>query len=162
MTVLCLPISVCRTLLFRTFSSEESILTKHLRIEIVSAELGYEIDVESGKSESLECLYHVNVHPLVYAYYMKYKCCRYMERNIDSCRALRELEGQVLDITEHEYYNLNLLGCSLYETGNFEKAMKIFALAYKKRVYRISVFYHVGILLRRCFKDNYKTVTATN
>lgn len=144
------------------FNVEESILTKHLRIEIVSAELGYEIDVESGKSESLECLYHVNVHPLVYAYYMKYKCCRYMERNIDSCRALRELEGQVLDITEHEYYNLNLLGCSLYETGNFEKAMKIFALAYKKRVYRISVFYHVGILLRRCFKDNYKTVTATN
>lgn len=144
------------------FSLEESILTEHLRIEIVSAELGYEIDVESGKSESLECLYHVNVHPLVYAYYMKYKCCRYMERNIDSCRALRELEGQVLDITEHEYYNLNLLGCSLYETGNFEKAMKIFALAYKKRVYRISVFYHVGILLRRCFKDNYKTVTATN
>lgn len=113
------------------FNLEESILTEHLRIEIVSAELGYEIDVESGKSESLECLYHVNVHPLVYACYMKYKCCRYMERNIDSCRALRELEGQVLEITEHEYYNVNLLGCSLYESGKFEKAMKIFALSYK-------------------------------
>lgn len=85
-----------------------------------------------------------------------------MERNIDSCRALRELEGQVLEITEHEYYNLNLLGCSLYESGNFEKAMKIFALSYKKRVYRLSVFYHVGILLGRCFKDNHKTVMDTN
>lgn len=144
------------------FSIEESILTEHLRIEMVSAELGYEMVVESGQFEGLQCLFYVNVHPLVYACYMKYKCCRYMERNIDSCRALQELEDQVLEFTEHDYYNLNLLGCSLYESGNFEKSIKMFALAYRKRVYRLSVFYHVGILLRRCFKDNYKTVTATN
>lgn len=144
------------------FSLEEPILTEHLRIEMVSAELGYEMDVESGKCEGVQCLFYVYVHPLVYACYMKYKCCRYMERNIDSCRALQELEHQVLEFTEHDYYNLNLLGCSQYESGNFEKAIKIFALAYRKRLYRISVFYHVGILLRRCFKDNYKTVTATN
>lgn len=136
------------------FSLEESILTEHLRLEVILAELGYEMDVASGQLKSLACHYHVNVNPLVYAYYMKYKCCIYMDRNIDSFRALQELEHQVLEKTEHEYYNLNLLGCSIYESGNFEKAMKIFALAYRKRDNRISVFYHVGILLRRCFKDN--------
>lgn len=144
------------------FSLEESILTEHLRIEMNLAEMGYEMFIESGQFEGFQCLFHVNVHPLVYACYMKYKCCRYMERNIDSCRALRELEDQVLEFTEHDYYNLNLLGCSLYESRNFEKAMQIFALAYRKRLYRLSVFYHVGILLRRCFKDNYKTDIGTN
>lgn len=144
------------------FSLEESILTEHLRIEMVLADLGYKMHAESRKIKSVACPYHVNVHPLVYAYYMKYKCCIYMGRNIDSFRALRELEDQALELTEDEYYNLNLLGCSLYESGNFEKAMKIFALAYRKRVYRISVFYHVGILLRRCFKDNFKTVVDSN
>lgn len=132
------------------FSLEESILTEHLRLEIVLAELGYGMAVWSGQSKSFACHYHVNVHSLVYAYYMKYKCCLYMGRNVDSFRALQELEDQVLENTEHEYFNLNLLGCSVLESGNFEKAMKIFALAYRKRDYRISVYYHVGILLRRC------------
>lgn len=144
------------------FSLEESILTEHLRLEIVLAELGYGMAVWFGQSKSFACHYHVNVHSLVYAYYMKYKCCLYMGRNIDSFRALQELEDQVLENTEHEYFNLNLLGCSVLESGNFEKAMKIFALAYRKRDNRISVYYHVGILLRRCFKDNYKTGVGTN
>lgn len=144
------------------FSLEESILTEHLRLEIVLAELGYGMAVWSGQSKSFACHYHVNVHSLVYAYYMKYKCCLYMGRNVDSFRALQELEDQVLENTEHEYFNLNLLGCSVLESGNFEKAMKIFALAYRKRDYRISVYYHVGILLRRCLKDNYKTDIGTN
>lgn len=144
------------------FSLEESILTEHLRLEIVLAELGYGMAVWFGQSKSFAYHYHVNVHSLVYAYYMKYKCCLYMGRNIDSFRALQELEDQVLENTEHEYFNLNLLGCSVLESGNFEKAMKIFALAYRKRDNRISVYYHVGILLRRCFKDNYKTGVGTN
>lgn len=144
------------------FSLEESILTEHLRLEIVLAELGYGMAVWSGQSKSLACHYHVNVHSLVYAYYMKYKCCLYMGRKIDSFRALQELEDQVLENTDHEYFNLNLLGCSVLESGNFEKAMKIFALAYRKRDYRISVYYHVGILLRRCLKVNYKTDIGTN
>lgn len=144
------------------FSLEESILTEHLRLEIVLAELGYGMAVWSGQSKSFACHYHVNVHSLVYAYYMKYKCCIYMGRNIDSFRALQELEDQVLENSEHEYYNLNLLGCSVLESGNFKKAMKIFTLAYRRRDYRISVYYHVGILLRRCFKDNYKTDIGTN
>lgn len=144
------------------FSLEESILTEHLKLEIVLAELGYGMAVWSGQSKSFACHYHVNVHSLVYAYYMKYKCCLYMGRNVDSFRALQELEDQVLENTEHEYFNLNLLGCSVLESGNFEKAMKIFALAYRKRDNRISVYYHVGILLRRCFKDNYKTGIGTN
>lgn len=144
------------------FSLEESILTEHLRLEIVLAELGYGMVAGSGQIKSLACHFHVYVHSLVYAYYMKYKCCLYMGRNIDSFRALQELEDQVLENTEHEYFNLNLLGCSVLESGNFESAMKIFALSYKKRVYRISVFYHVGILLRRCLKDNYKTDIGTN
>lgn len=144
------------------FSLEESILTEHLRLEIVLAELGYGMALWSGQSKSFACHYHVNVHSFVYAYYMKYKCCLYMERNVDSFRALQELEDQVLENTEHEYFNLNLLGCSVLESGNFEKAMKIFALAYRKRDYRISVYYHVGILLRRCLKDNYKTDIGTN
>lgn len=70
------------------FNVEEFILMKYLRIEIVLVELGYEIDVEFGKFESLECFYYVNVYLFVYVYYMKYKCCRYMERNIDLCRVL--------------------------------------------------------------------------
>lgn len=144
------------------FSLEESILTEHLRLEIVLAELGYGMAVWSGQSKSFACHYHVNVHSLVYAYYMKYKCCLYMGRNVDSFRALQELEDQVLENTEHEYFNLNLLGCSVYESGNFEKAMEIFALAYRKRDNRISVYYHVGILLRRCLKYNYKTDIGTN
>lgn len=144
------------------FNLEESILTEHLMIEMVLAGLGYKIHAESRQIKSAVCPYLVNVHPLVYAYYMKYKCCIYMGRNIDSIRALQELEDQVLENTEHGYFNLNLLGCSLYESGNFERAVKIFALAYRKRDNRISVFYHVGILLRRCLKDNYKTDIGTN
>lgn len=144
------------------FSLEESTLTENLKLEIVLAELGYGMALWSGQSKSFACHYHVNVHSFVYAYYMKYKCCLYMGRNVDSFRALQELEDQVLENTEHEYFNLNLLGCSVLESGNFEKAMKIFALAYRKRDYRISVYYHVGILLRRCLKDNYKTDIGTN
>lgn len=145
------------------FNLEESILTEHLKIEMVLAGLGYKMHAESRQIKSAACPYLVNVHPLVYAYYMKYKCCIYMGKNIDSLnKALQELEGQVLKKTEHGYHNLNLLGCSLYESGNFERALKIFALAYRKRDNRISVFYHVGILLRRCFKDNYTTDIGTN
>lgn len=81
------------------FSLEESTLTENLKLEIVLAELGYGMALWSGQSKSFACHYHVNVHSFVYAYYMKYKCCLYMGRNVDSFRALQELEDQVLENT---------------------------------------------------------------
>lgn len=70
------------------FSLEEFILMEYLRIEMVLVELGYEMDVEFGKCEGVQCFFYVYVYLFVYVCYMKYKCCRYMERNIDLCRVL--------------------------------------------------------------------------
>lgn len=129
------------------FKLEESILTEHLRIEVNS----YLLDCEQTDGISSDCF--VVVSPLVYAHYIRYKCYRFLERNIESCVALRELETQVLQETVHKYHHLNLLGCSLYESGYFEEAMKTFALSYKERNSRRSVLFHICILLLKCFKN---------
>jgi hypothetical protein len=126
---------------------EESILTDHLRLEINS----YKLDCE--RSGTFEFELYVLVSPLVYAYYMKYKCCRLLGRNKDSCVALRELETQVFNGNIHMYHHLNLLGCSLYESGHYEEALKTFASSYKQRNSRHSVLFHICILLLKCFKN---------
>lgn len=52
----------------------------------------------------------------------------------------------MLENMEYGYFNLNFLGCSLYESGNFERVVKIFVFVYRKCDNCISVFYYVGIL----------------
>lgn len=138
------------------FKLEDSILTEHLRLEIVSAELEFK---ESNCS--FRHMYHVKIHPIVYAYYMRYKYCIYKRRLIDAHRAHRELEKTMIKLDVFEYFDMNLLGCSLYESGHFEDAMDVFAISYKNRDYHRSILYHIGILLRRCFDDSYKTKTFT-
>lgn len=68
----------------------------------------------------------------------------------------------MLENMEYEYFNLNFLGCSVLESGNFEKVMKIFVFVYRKCDNCISVFYYVGILFWWCFKDNYKMDIGIN
>lgn len=133
------------------YKLEEPILTEHLRLEIVCANLDLET---SSKFNIIEIpyLHHVRVHPLVYACYMKYKCYKCMQRNPDSYSALQELEEKVMKENAQQYHNLNLLGCSLHECRYFEKALKIFALSYKNRLQRRSILFHISILLKDCFK----------
>jgi hypothetical protein len=128
------------------FKLEEAVLTNHLVLELNSSTL----DFEQSEMDLFEV--NVEVSPFVYALYLKYKCYRSLERNIDSCVALRELETQVFKETVHRYHHLNLLGCSLYESGYYEEALKTFAASYKERNSRQSVLFHTCILLRRCFE----------
>lgn len=134
------------------YKLEEPILTEHLRLEIVSANLDLEKSSTENIIEIVPYIHHVRVHPLVYACYMKYKCYKCMQRNPDSYIALQELEEKVMKENAQQYHNLNLLGCSLYECRYFDKALKIFALSYKNRLHRRSILFHVGILLKHCFK----------
>lgn len=130
------------------FHLEESILTFDLRLELFLARAEL-----AENEEQLRFHSYVNVHPLVYAYYMKYKCCRYLGRNIDSCKVRKELEKEALKDTSQDYHGLNLLGCCLFECGHFEEAVKVFALSSRKRAQHKSVFFHTAILLRKYFKD---------
>lgn len=141
------------------FKLEESIVSDDLQIELFTAEVALK-----QKRVKINNLYSVHVHPLVYIYYMKYKCCRHL-RNInninyaeESRAALRELVIQVLVYTFYEYYSLNLLGCCLKEEGCFKGAMKIFSRAYQRRLHRNSVLYHTALLLRKAFNDLEPTV----
>ena len=142
------------------FKLEESILSDDLQIELFTAEVALK-----QQRVKKNYFYSVQVHPLVYIYYMKYKCCRHL-RNIDNINsadesraALTELVIQVLVYTFYEYYSLNLLGCCLKEEGCFKGAMKIFSRAYQKRLHRNSVLYHTALLLRKAFNDFEPTVT---
>ena len=141
--------SVCRPVCnIFFFHLEESILTFDLRLELFLAK------VEMAENDEQLAFYsYVNVHPLVYAYYMKYKCCRYLGRNIDSCKVRKELEKEALKDASQDYHGLNLLGCCLFECGHFEEAVKVFALSSRKRGQHKSVFFHTAILLRNYFKD---------
>ena len=130
------------------FHLEESILTFDLRLELFLARAEL-----AENEERLQFQSYVKVHPLVYAYYMKYKCCRYLGRNIDSCKVRKELEKEALKDTSQDYHGLNLLGCCLFECGHFEEAVKVFALSSRKRGQHKSVFFHTAILLRKYFKD---------
>lgn len=141
------------------FKIEESILSDDLQIELFTGEVALKQHGVKKKN-----LYSVHVHPLVYIYYMKYKCCRHL-RNIDNINsadesraALTELVIQVLVYTFYEYYSLNLLGCCLKEEGCFKGAMKIFSRAYQRRLHRNSVLYHTALLLRKVFNDLEPTV----
>lgn len=142
------------------FKLEESILSDDLQIELFAAELA----LKQQRVKKYH-LYSVHVHPLVYIYYMKYKCCRHLRNtdNINSAEesyaAITELVKLVLVYTFYEYYSLNLLGCCLKEEGCFKDAMKIFSRAYQKRLHRNSVLYHTALLLRKAFNDFEPTVT---
>nr|XP_022289575.1 uncharacterized protein LOC111101396 [Crassostrea virginica] len=130
------------------FHLEEPILTFDLRLELLLAKVEF-----AENYQQLPFYSYVNVHPLVYAYYLKYKCCRYLGRNIDSCKVCKELEKEALKDTSQDYHGLNLLGCCLFECGHFEDAVKVFALSSRKRGQHKSVFFHTAILLRKYFKD---------
>ena len=130
---------------------EKAILSADLKVEIYSREtdLGKYLDKHSNLD--------VNVHPLVYIYYMEYKSSKYLEkrqasvivRNISAI--LKELAHQVLRYTAHEYISLNLLGCCLTEYKRYEGAIKVFTKSFRKREDRTSVLYHMATLLRKCF-----------
>ena len=129
------------------FKLEESILPNELRLEIFVASVEH---AENPKKHPF--LFHVNIHPLVYAYYMKYKCYKHLNDFSQSSIALKELQEQILEETVHQYHGLNLLGFCLYECRRVEDALKIFALSYKERIFRKSVLYHTAIALRKCFR----------
>ena len=131
------------------FKLEESILSDDIRLELFAAEVALK-----QQRHKIFYLYCINVHPLVYIYYMKYKCCRNLKGNSavgETYTAIKDLVKQVLAYTSYEYYSLNLLGCCLTEEGCFRGAIKIFSKAYQKRLHRTSVVYHTALLLRKAF-----------
>lgn len=133
------------------FKVEEPILPYELRLEvsIASTELS-----QSSRSmaENYPFAFNVNIHPLIYAYYMKYKCHRQLNDTQEASTALKELQDQILEDTAYRYHGLNLLGVCLCENGRFEEAMAIFASSYQERIFRKSVLFHTAIALRKCFK----------
>nr|XP_022286616.1 uncharacterized protein LOC111099586 [Crassostrea virginica] len=133
------------------FKVEEPILPNELRLElsIASTELS-----QSSRSmaESYPFVFEVNTHPLVYAYYMKYKCHKQLNDIQEASTALKKLQDQILEDTAYRYHGLNLLGVCLCENGRFEEAMTVFASSYQERIFRKSVLFHTAIALRKCFK----------
>ena len=133
------------------FEVEESYLPNALRLEVVIASTER---AESSETivKSYPFLFDVNIHPLVYAYYMKYKCHKQLNDTQEASTALKELQDQILEDTAYRYHGLNLLGFCLCENGRFEEAMAIFASSYQERIFRKSVLFHTAIALRKCFK----------
>lgn len=126
---------------------EESILTNDLRLSL------FLLEVElKNRSEPFQSIYSVNVHPLVYIYYMKYKCCRYLQRSSDSLSSLKELEQEVTKFAKYESYSMHILGRCLTESGRIESAINVFALSYQTHPSkRKSAVFHIALILNKSF-----------
>lgn len=110
--------SFCPVYNITFFILEESILPNELRLEIFIASVEH---AENPKKQPF--LFHVNIHPLTYACYMKYKCYKHLNDSKKSSIALEELQEQILEDTAHQYHGLNILGFCLCENGRFEEAI---------------------------------------
>ena len=127
------------------FKVEEPFLPNELRLElsISSTELS-----QSSRSfvNSYPFVFEVNTHPLVYAYYMKYKCHKQLNDTQEASTALKKLQDQILEDTAYRYHGLNLLGVCLCENGRFEEAMTVFASSYRS-VFFVKAFFSIQLLL---------------
>lgn len=133
------------------FKLEDLIFIEYLRFEIVFVEL------EFKESNCLFCyMYYVKIYLIVYVYYMRYKYCIYKCRFIDVYRVYWEFEKMMIKLDVFEYFDMNFLGCILYESGYFEDVMDVFVIFYKNCDYYWSIFYYIGILFWWCFDDSYK------
>ena len=119
---------------------EFSMLTPDLQIECFALKCSY---IYYSKRDIACSSFKVTLDPIVYACYLKFKCLRLIEKEIEAGLALREFEEIVDEGISHRYTALNLLGCCLLECGYKERAMSMFLRSAHENKRRLATLFHI-------------------
>ncbi|XP_062619116.1 uncharacterized protein LOC134280691 [Saccostrea cucullata] len=137
------------------FPFEVEMLTKDLKLEIVTLEMQNENLRNSFPVPFLfsKVRARLQVNPLVYAFYLKFQCCRFLVDNQGSWSVLRDFEESASSGIFQNAISFNLLGCCLKENGHFEKGIQMFGRSIQKNKELLGTKYQTAILLKHAFNS---------
>ncbi|XP_062619099.1 uncharacterized protein LOC134280673 [Saccostrea cucullata] len=136
------------------FPFEVQMLTKDLKLEIVTLEMQNEI---LRKSLPIPIVFpamqvKLKVNSLVYSLYLKFQCYRSLGSRTGSCSALEDFKNASSGIFDNAI-SFNLLGCCLKENGQLEEGIRIFGRSVYKNRELLGTKYQIAILLKHAFKS---------